>query len=259
MDSWLPRKVETAKEAILKAQDVIREIEESAPKKVQEGVTAYLNNLLDEVRTSRINPATGKPFQNEAERARAVELALDLKRTNDAKNAKPKEASLTREEQQRLVEEQVEKKLKATEQERQNRQRVEKIVKTASEALQKETNPLMQYFLKEDGQTLNSKLFTSFVNEVKAQADQFFTEAGGPDDTAKLAGFVKRAKDAVFSEWKPSLKAEPKQEALKIPVVGTKSGMPLPQTNAPKKKWDSYQQSVDEKLADYRRSKAGRV
>jgi hypothetical protein len=227
------KKVEAAKTVIQKSQEVIREIEASVEQKAQEKANAILNKMLDDV-TRGVNPATGKPFQNEAERKGAVDL------TNALVDAKGKSATqtvqpLTKEDIQKLVEEAAEKKLQQAEKQKAEQRQQElaaQLAQTAENSLQKEITPLMQYFTGEDGKTLNSRLFNSFKNDVRAEADKLFKADGGKTDSKSVSTYIAKASKSVLQEYLPSLKTQKINESVKVPVTSTTSGL-VNQTSKP--------------------------
>lgn len=247
------KRVETAKQAVLKANEVVQEIERNSIQKANEIATNYLNGLLDKVTNGKVNPATGKAFQTEGERKGAVELAnrLVAENANSAKSGQP----MTRAEIERLVEVKAEEKLKATQADKAQQQRqmeMARITQTAENSLQKVTEPLMQYFTGEDGKTLNNRLFNSFRNEVKAEADKLFLAGDKKFNASAIEGYITKAAKSVLDEWKPSLKQAKSAEAVKAPVTSTNSGMPI--GNAGKQKYGSLEDAVTAKIRALRAS-----
>lgn len=237
----------TAREAVTKAQDVIREIEaataEEVQKKVQEGVATTLDNLMASINQG-VNPATGSAFTSQQQKVGAVELVNKLKTASS--QTTPTEKPLTREEVSRMVDELSEKKLKTEISKRDEQRAVEAVINTATETLQKATDPLMQNFLLDDGKTLNTRLFKAFKADVQAEADQLWVESGKPMTTQKISEFVAKAAQSVLKEYKPSLRkieTEKKAPAQTAPVVKPQSGTPLTTGKTPKFKnqdqaWD---------------------
>lgn len=223
------RKVEAAKTVIQKSQEVIREIEATAKANSQKIATDYLNNLLDQVTNGKVNPATGQPFKNEAERLGAVELANSLIKA-DANGARPGNQPLTAEDIQKLVEEAADKKYKQTEAqkaEQRNKELAVQLTRNAEDSLQKEITPLMQYFTGEDGKTLNTRLFNSFKKDVQAEADNLFNADGKKTDSKSIASYISRASKSILQEYLPSLKTQKVNESVRIPATSTTSGMPI--------------------------------
>jgi len=248
------KKVETAKQAILKSQELVKEMESKVAEDSRKIATDYLSDLLDKVTNGGMNPATGQSFKSDKERQGAVELANRLVAEN-ANGNKSQDKPLTAAEIKKLIEEEAQKSSKSRQEEKaelERKQAVATIVKNAESSLQKVTEPLMQYFTGQDGKTLNTRLFDSFKMQVKAEADKLFIADTGANKTApnKLHEFIQKASKTVLEDFKQSLR-ESKTQASAPPI--SKSGQGIPASAAPK---PTYKRPEDAVLAKIRSLRA---
>lgn len=219
-----------AKEVVLEADRLIKEIESSKTKEVQEGISKGLESLLDSA-LKGIDPTTGKSFPNQVAQTGAVDLLNRMKTANQ--QTPSTEKPLTKDEIAKLVDEQAEKKYKGLMSKAQEERFVGEIIQTANDNLQKTTEPLMQFFTLEDGKTLNKRVFTAFQRDVRSEADRLWFQAGKPMEKSALGNFINSAARQVLKEYRPTLTQKPStQEPPKPPVLRPGSGSPAPASEA---------------------------
>lgn len=231
----------TAKQAIVEAQNIIKEIEAGQERAIQEGVGKQLDQLLN-MALGGINPATNQPFDNPQDKARAVELAT---RMRDAGGNNAKETSLSPDDIKKQVKAELEAERKAENQKRQEAEKQSQVEKTAQENLKRVVDPLKQFFLEDDGKTLNTMLWDSYLTNVQTSAASNWVKAGSPRESSEINKFVEEASKSVFNKFKSSLNIKKADtNGTKQPQVKPTGGGGLPQATTKPPKFRDLNESV---------------
>src|SRR5258708_9570748 len=177
-------KTRLAKDAVVKAQDIIREVEQSAEKSVSERVEAVLNDLL----TKALNGTNGngKPFVNDVAQKRAVELARGMK---DSLPGNQAQKPLTMEDVEELVQKRTQKILEDQNQKQTEAATINQLVQESRAALVEISKGDPAYFTKGDGK-LNTAVLTAFRKEVAAVSNAEWHRQGSPKDSTVINDII---------------------------------------------------------------------
>lgn len=204
-----------AKEAVVKAQDVIREVEAGVAKSVESQLNELLNNAL------RGTNANGQPFQNESAQKRAVELATQMKNEFDnGRGEKPQaQRSFTEEDVANLVQKKLDEHSRKSSEESTRKD----IVQGSQKAIMDLTKADPAFFVKPDGK-MNTKLYDSYRSSLMNESNQAWLDAGSPMDVDSIKNIIAKTRAELLPEFKISNGTAETKQAVRSPIVKPSSG-----------------------------------